>query len=360
MKNKLFSTALLFDDMRNIIYSAAISMFVIILFSFGFFSQPNNYILRNYYPHSKHFQVFVDNTGVLFFVVSIAVITLLAFYNNKETKYGYVMAQPVSRDSFVVTKIIGLIISYTVPFIFYILISMILITMNTSFPSGIKFEAYKYVLLLVFITFCMTTFIVIFFQSMQLLFSNNISAIAMPAVMVACVAFEIASLYFSASPKIGFIRTFIDYLCNKLLGTPGDFGIIPAFMDFCSAHKIIGGIIFLLTAAIFLAINIMLNRKIKYENLSNIFTFKTLKNIFKAIVSLFIVMSLELLLLLLAFFIGYVTGINFDGFIEQSLRNHIFREFCEYLLLVINISWIPLTVLVYKLIGKIENRRRVA
>lgn len=362
MKNKLISSSLLFDDSKNILFSAGASAIVILLFTFGSFSHPNNYIIQINNSHSNQFKVIVDNMGIIFFVIFMAVITLLTFYSNKETKYGYIMTQPISRDSMIITKTLGIIMSYAIPFIFYLIVSTILISLNTAAAQSIKLAAYKYVFTEVYIVFCITTFIVVLLQLMQMLFSNNISALAMPALIVSCVAFEISMITITLSPKIEFVRTFLKFLYYKIFGNYKAPGIVSLFLDYCNANKIVAGIIFLLISAVIFAITILINRKIKYESLSGIFTFKIIKNIFKGIISLLFVLLIESIVsIILVLLFQKIIGLDMDLYLSKLFeQNNFINEVCEYLVLIINITWIPLTMFVYKIITRIEKRRMVA
>lgn len=281
--------------------------------------------------------------------IVVAIITVVISFFHKETKYNFMLTEPISKDSIIITKTVGFILSYTIPIIIYGIISIIVLSYNSSIFGTHYSEIVRILLIRLFATFAILTFTTLAVEILQMLFGHSIAAVFVPNVLFYAFLIAMSLLYTLLSDRLQFLKdilssldTNITNVCSKLL--------TRYFLNYYVSYSIV----LIAASALIFYIVLLLNRALKYEQLSKLLMFKFTEVITKVVFTLFIISAAPFIVAIIVFLIlHFVTGIsNFridDG-------NNIF----ETLLLILNFLWIPMFIFVYKLQTKIINKRRAS
>jgi hypothetical protein len=238
--------------------------------------------------------------------------------------------------------------------------------MNKSY-LGSHFSPIAIQLLLFLIaTTAILTFASALLQLFQMIFGKMIAGVIFPVIYYFMIFLSLNIMGNFISKKIGLIRNGVDYL-NTFLFNSGKlvvdttqfktlFYLIIRYIEklYFSASLIL----FLVSFAIlFLAIK--LNRRIKAENTSEIFLFKFSEVIFKAIFSLvFTIIGSLSISGILYYLYSSILGMNYSTYLMNNYGIAGKENIEQSLYLALNILWIPIYILVYKIFSKIMNRRR--
>lgn len=364
MNNKYFSKALFFDERRTIIFPAG-SIFILLFTNIIKFIEMYPVLLKNTDSDLRATSIFLSIPYVP--ILIICLLSVFYSYNNKESKYSFMLTQPFGRDAIIVTKTAAFITSYTLPIFLYGVSSSIIITSN-NFLFGQNSKILLQSLFASLLTlFTILTFTIMIVQLMQMLFGKNPVAFTFPAVLTLSLVTDIGIIYPFISTKIPFLKNIIGRILDFILGNNGltqskgshrdIFGLIDNFFN---KSPLAACFVFVLISFSILLICILLNRKIKSENISGLFMFKPMENIFKIIISMLISVLLSLLIFLIIYFIASkVTGALSNSEIIEKLNLNLTDNMANILLIFIDILWVALTVFAYKMLGKAMNKRRI-
>jgi hypothetical protein len=356
MKNKYFSPALFYDEVRSIIFGATLcNILFLALASYSFLVFPMN-ILNN-----STESISVKMPVGFLYIVTIAV--LFTSYNNKDTKYSFMLTQPYSKDAIIITKTVGFILTYTIPLIIYgIMASSILVQNKLGLGSNYG-VAFNVLFLKLFATFVTLTFIVMLMQLMQMLFGKNALAAVIPFGIGIMIFINMGITYNFASDKLPFIKTSIDFILDKLVGYgyKNQNGLFILLGKYMKNGDVKISIILAVLSVLLLFICIMLNRRIKTENTSNAYMFKIVEIVTNIIASISIVTVASLLLVIAIQLIHErLVGTTVTRAISLRYGAETRENIVEVVKLVFNIAWIPLSFYMYKLLVYISKKRTVA
>jgi len=347
MSKKYFSLAIFYDERKNIIISSLAQLFMLCMPMLIFIANlsrlrdegrvHNSTILISYIPY---FMLFV-----------ICVVTVFYSYSNKESKYSFLFTQPFSRDSIVITRTIGQVASYTIPMIIYGIISSILIYTNKSLfiksPSSLISSLISKLLVI----FVMLTLTVAIVQLMQMIFGKSLLAGIVPIPIAILGIIELLSIHEVTSTKIPYAKRLLGHILD--FSNKNSFNLIYKDMD--SSFYSWQSVILIMITALILYICILLNRRIQIEDMSGMFMFNFAEKIVRFIFSMFVVAFSTIFISLVFTFIyfifhGNTTELNFEASNNTT----------QMILLGLDILWATLTIIVYRVIGQIINRRRVS
>ncbi len=346
MNKKYFSLAILYDERKNIVVSMLAQSFMllmpILMFIIGIKDLRNNggrdgsTVLKHGIPY--------------FMIIVICIVTVFYSYNNKESKYSFLFTQPISRDSIILSRIFAHIASYTVPIIIYGFISSILIYTNKSLFSRSASYLISNLIFRLLVLFIVLTMIVMVIHLLQMLFGKSIAAGVFSILIAMIGSLEFLAIQQVVSSKIPFLKTImkhiIDFSYDILSYIMGGF----QSTSFYSWYTVV----FILSSLLIFYICVLLNRRIQAENISGLFMFSFVEKIVRFIFSMLIVAFFTVFLSLFIAFICYIFNGSATMFNFEDSDNT-----AQIVLLILDIVWSTLTIIVYRLIGRIVNRRRL-
>lgn len=366
MNNKYFSMALLYDERKNIMYSATAYMITFLTNIFAYFS---SIPVGTSSKGSPVIDLSSTNISILFrmqyfLLFGICITTVFYSYINKEKKYAFMLTQPYGRDSIIITRTFAFMLSYTVPLIIYGIISSIIL-INNSIPYSTGYTLIHLLLKLIS-TFSILTFCVLLLQLMQMFFGKNITAFIFPPIILSACSLEIALLDSFTSKIIPFLHDAFGFT-YMFLQDMDPFWVNNT--EFHTAHYYIYNYlresylpvsIFLIASSILILYwCVLLNRRLQIENISELFMFKFSEVIFNTVFSILITMISTLMLCFLCYnayslFTGRI--VTTDLINRYGLKGKENIEQTAYL--IMNILWIPITVFSYKILAKSICKRR--
>lgn len=340
MSNKYFSKALLYDERNNTYFMISLCG---IFYLFNFFAFFASYYNTGYYTFSTIFSI----NGA--FPIIFLLVGLFESYSHKSDKYSLMLTQPYKRDTIIITKFISYFIGIAVPLLAYGLLSSIIVFIfNGSFSVEGKYTLgtlWRNLFLLILICSLISAFV----QFLQTLFGKSFMAFLLPFLLI----FVAIPLIFTAlipltSGKIPFLKTFLIYLTDNFL--PNTFQSFMVYImnpnDLLINKVVIVFAILLLTLA-FLAASILLNRRIKFESISDLFMFGCVRTIFKIVCAILAACITVLLVLVITALIAVKLELgHFSSFINQDI-----------ILLFVDCILVAISILYYRLFNKIEKRR---
>jgi hypothetical protein len=363
MNSKYFSRALFYDERSNIAYSA-LAYSVIFLISILDFTS-SLHTLQFIMPNPHYANIALTNFPSPLMLI-FAITTVCSSYNRKDVKYSFMLTQPYSRDTIIITKTAACMAGFTVTTVLYGIISFALISYNRIVFG----ELYKPLMFLLFYRlfalFAMLTFAVMLVQLMQMLFGKSSAAFLIPLVLGFMFATSLGLIYEFTSTKLPFMKNLmkevLDFLFKYKVVTEGSvaykgvLGKTAYYME--TSDFSISVILLLLSCAIFY-ICILLNRRIKAEATAGLFLFRFSETIFKVITSVFSVVFMTLLFLAAVMIIyQLITGNRISADLARNYGIDGKKNIEDTVNLIINILWIPLMILAYRFLGFIFNKRR--
>jgi hypothetical protein len=361
--NKYFSKALFYVERRERLFALAANIFLcgscFMNFSFTLAAYANNRI--EYYNDP-----FTIVQGLYGWFIFFAIAAVIASYNQKDKKYYYLLTQPYSRDSIIITKTISYAVSYTIPVVVYGIACFILMTVNKS-SLGDNYSFFcSQLFLVLFGLIAALTLITTIIQLMQILFGKTFSAILIPVFMynMLFLHFEIAKNFITN--RLIFLRDFYSYAASFLRGHNeiiiGDI-TYKSLTDITSSYFYkptpFYSLIVILFSIVIVVITVALNRRIKAENTAEVFMFSFSEKIFRVILSMVLtVFSTLFIAMIIYYLISLIIGTNVSTYFisKYGLKE---KELIEHnIYLFINVLWIPMYMLVYKILGKPMNKRR--
>ncbi|ERI92808.1 hypothetical protein HMPREF1982_02127 [Clostridiales bacterium oral taxon 876 str. F0540] len=366
--NKYFNKALFYTEKKNILASMSAYgiCYAIALFQFSgnFFALKRISKLSNITDYTT--PAYTLNF-MYFFFFAFCITTVVYSYMEKDKKYYFMFTQPYSRASIIVTKTISFIISIIVPAVIYGVISFLILAFNKSY-LGSNFGKLSIELFLkLFCIIGILTLLSTLLQLFQMIFGKMIAGVIFPVIYVCMVFLSLSLMKNFVSKKISVLRTAIEYI-NIFLFSPGKFSIgekgfstlsfsIINYMDKC---YFLTSIILLLISAVIVYGTLKLNSRIKAENTSDIFMFKFSEVIFKVIFSLIFTLIGSLFISGLFYYLySAVIGMNYSTYLMNTYGIPGKESIEHTIYLVLDILWIPIFILVYKLFSKIMNGRRI-
>lgn len=369
--NSYFNKAVFYTEKKNRNSS-------MLAFSLIYFFELYNTIIQLY--AAKNDKAFVPptptyvfgNAGFLF--ICIALTSIVYSYLEKDKKYYFMLTQPYSRDSIIITKTVSFIASYTIPTIVYGIVSYIIVALNKKyyyFYNQYIGDYYSVVIPKLFLgvlcIIAVLTFLVALLQFFQMCFGKCIAGVVLPFIMLMILSLTSNIMSYFISRKLGPLRDLWQDFTNLMFksmvivdGVPQYKSLAQLTWDYLLNFNLYVSLVLLLISAVLFYLSVLLNRKIKAENTSNIFLFKFTEASFKAVFSLFTSIILSLMLgAILYYLISKILGQNFYTYLMFKYGISGKENIEHSLYLVLDILWIPLTILVYKLFSKIMDKRRV-
>lgn len=368
--NKYFSKAVFYSERKNIIYSmlAYSLLYISVIYA----------LLRNLSGHQLH-SSYIPPSPVQFiptFIQVFAIISLLhvfASYSEKNKKYNFMLTQPYNKDAILITKSAGFVLSYSMPTIAYGMITSVIVILNKAhYADTFTGDTYKTALYGIFLAvLCIIgvlSFLVMLLQFLQMCFGNSAAAFVLPPIMLMILFLAINLAAQFTSSKLGPIREWFKFAANPLFyyhamsnGTFKYSSLSQIGAQYISNLNGLVSIIFLLIALVLFYISIVLNKKAKAENTSNIFMFSFSEAAFKIVFSLFITIAATLMLgAVLYYLAASVKGMNYSTYLINKYGLQGKENFEHTIYLALNILWIPVFAFVYRFVGSIINRRRTA
>ncbi|MCM8709529.1 hypothetical protein M2651_00645 [Clostridium sp. SYSU_GA19001] len=371
--NKYFSKAVFYTEKKNRLYSM-IAYSSLYLWGIIDTIEKLRMVKANvlYTP-----PIYYDIFNSYSLITAIAVISVIYSYLEKDKKYYFMLTQPYGRDTILITKTLSYMISYTLPTIIYGLLSFIFLIFNKKYYinynvyiGNIYGDVMSKLFLSILFTLSALTFIVILMQLLEMCFGKTPAVIIIPISLWYLFFITLSVMHSFISNKLGNLREYM----NKTLSFIFNYGVIFQNMEnvenkslfliiyesFHNFNPICSLILIALSIALFYII-LRLNKKIKTENLSNIFLFKFSERIFNAIFCFTLTILGSLIVCAAVYYIiSFISGRNLSTLliIKYGLQG---KENIEHTIyLILNILWIPLYILNYNLITKIVNKRRVA
>lgn len=255
--NKYICKAMLYNKLKD--------MYIIAFLTLGFF-------LINILVYSLDKYSFgnADYMQLLEIPLPFFVFMILGYasdlYNKKENSYYYLLTTPITRDSIVITNILIPMIPTTISILLYGLITNIILILN-GINSSIAITLWLNIIFTLSILLLANTTMQIF----QIIMSKYITALLIPLMYISFIIpttiVLIANLIFDIFNKPYILNLDINF---SFLGKPL---LLSTFL--------------IIISLIFSFFAIILNRKLKLENINKMFAFKCAENIFKIITSLF-------------------------------------------------------------------------
>jgi hypothetical protein len=361
--NKYFSKALFYVERRERLFALAANIILYVScfmnFSFTLAAYVNNRI--KYYKDP-----FTIVQGLYGWFIFFAIAAVIASYNQKDKKYYYMLTQPYSRDSIIITKTFSYATSYTIPAVVYGIACFILLTINKS-SLGDNYSFFcSQLFLVLFGLVAALTLITAIIQLMQMFFGKTISAILMPVFMyyMFFLHFEIAKNFITN--RLIFLRDFYRYAAAFLWGhyeiNIGEL-TYKSLPDITSSYfykpTFLSSILILLSSIIIFTVTVALNRRIKAENTAEIYMFSFSEKIFRVLLSMVLtVFSTLFIAMIIYYLISLIVDKNVSALLisKYGLKE---KELIEHnIYLFINIIWLPMYMLVYKVLGRLLNKRR--
>lgn len=345
MDKKYFSKAVLYDEKKNIIMSMLAHGFLFFITILMFWSSISIYKSDDTKVHNT--SVLINNIpyGLMYI---ICIFTIFYSYNNKESKYNFFFTQPFSRDSIIITRILAHMISYTIPMVFYGIISSILILIHKDIYGDNIHSLIRELNSTLFTLFIVLTIMNLSIHLLEMLLGKSIAAGILPIPICVLIAMEYFGITQVTSKKIPLLRGLyknIEHYFNRF------YDITTNYIDVINYHfNFIQSILVILLIALVFYICVLLNRKIKIENISNTFMFKVVEKIFIFLISMLIVAIFSIMLICLICAVLYV--------IFQSKEFTTSDNATQIMLLFMDIIMAVMSIAVYKLIIKITEKRR--
>jgi hypothetical protein len=368
--NKYISKAVFYSERKKIIYSMLAYSLLYILEAYGFLSefsahQPNRPYLP---PNPVHF---IPTFIQLFAVISL--LQVFASYSEKSKKYNFMLTQPYSKDAILITKSAGFVLSYLVPTIAYGIIASIIVILNKAhYTDTFTGETYKTALVAIFLgalcIIALMSLLVMLLQFLQMCFGNSAAAFVLPPIMLMILFLAITLAAQFTSSKLGPIREWLKFATNPLLyyhvmsnGTFKYSSLSQLGAEYFSNLNGLVSITFILIALVLFYICILLNRRSKAENTSNIFLFSFSEAVFKIVFSLFITIASTLIIAAVLYYLAAsVKGMNYSTYLINKYGLQGKQNIEHTIYLALNILWIPVFAFVYRFVGSMINRRRTA
>lgn len=370
--NKFFSRAIFYTEKKNRAYSMAAFSWI---YLYGIYD-----ILVNLYTTRNDKAFFPPNpTDIIYnFISAFIIIVLLSVINSymdKEKKYYFMLTGPYSRDSIIVTKTISTISSFLIPTIIYGLISFIIVLLNKKYYYfynqyvGNEFSRIIPQLFLgILFIISILTFVVMLLQLLQMCFGKSAAGIILPFILLAALSVLSSMLSYFTSKKLGPIRDFWEFLDNIVFnkgaalgavidGVPQSKSLYEMASEYLNSFNLWISLSLILVSIVILYVSVLLNRKLKAENTSNIFSFKFTEVIFKAVFSFFATVVISLIFGSIAFSImSLIAGKPYTTHLISKYGLSGKENIEHTIYLILNILWIPLTVLVYKFFSKLMKK----
>lgn len=255
--NKYICKAMLYNKLKD--------MYIIAFLTLGFF-------LINILVYSLDKYSFgnADYMQLLEIPLPFFVFMILGYasdlYNKKENSYYYLLTTPITRDSIVITNILIPMIPTTISILLYGLITNIILILN-GISSSIAITLWLNIIFTLSILLLANTTMQIF----QIIMSKYITALLIPLMYIS----------FIIPTTIVLIANLIFDIFNKpyILNLDINFSFL--------GKQLLLSTFLIIISLIFSFFAIILNRKLKLENINKMFAFKCAENIFKIITSLF-------------------------------------------------------------------------
>ncbi|MDT8715766.1 hypothetical protein IAI10_03760 [Clostridium sp. 19966] len=355
MRNKYFSMALFYRERKNILW---VMISYLITFSF--------LLLAFYSDFDYTKQLFAANTNVNFtisnsseiipllyvptqFFVILSIIMVIVSFFHKEKKYGFMLTEPMSKDAIIITKTVGFIISYTIPIIIYGIVALGILKYNSQIFGSHYSEIVRVLMIRLFSAFALLTFITVVLELFQMLFGHSVAAVFVPNGLFYAFILGLGGFYELLSNRLQFIKDLFRSADN-ISSNAFDKILVPYF----DHYYVIYSLVLLLVSAFIFYIVLLLNRVLKYEQLSKMLMFRFSEVVFKIVVSLVIIIAVPIILAIIVFIIlHFVAGISTFNIDDNN-------DLFQTLLLILNFLWIPMFIFVYRLQTKIINKRRAS
>jgi hypothetical protein len=372
--SKYFSMALFYTEKKNII-SSFVAYVVLYFFATLGFIQNLNLSKTQYNYMTPDPTWFIVNS--FYYFIAISITSVVYSYLEKDKKYYFMLTQGYSRSSIIVTKTLSFMISCILPTIMYTIINFFLVIANKhlyfkeyidgQFVGQYYHSVTSRLFLGAFCIIAVVTFITALVQFLQMCFGKSLAALLLPCIMWILLALSINVASGFISRKLGSLRDFI-YVSSHFLFGPGTSilhhgtaeykSLMFLVHEYFSNFNLLVSILLLLASILLFSLTITVNRRIKAEATSNIFLFKFSENIFKAVFSLFITIAGTLFIAAVLYYMGsIIPKMNLSTYLinEYGLAG---KENIEHTIyLILNMLWIPLAILVYKLMSRILNKR---
>lgn len=372
MDNKYISKALLYDERKIIVGSMLAYSFLYLINILIFLNSLP--ILRNRADtfssinsldeHLKFLDPYLTLANIPYIpLAAICLIAIYQSYDHKDVRYSFMLTQPYSRDSIVISKSAASIIGYTVPMAVYGLLSILLLSLNKDIYGVHLAPMINMILTNLFFAFVMLTLMVSVLQLSQMLFGKNNAAFFMPPALIFIFAISLGAMTLLSSKYIPYLRNILDALGSCFFGSYVIIGskeypsLASIIIDYLNNPTLIPSIAILALAGLITYLCIILNRRVKAENTSGLFMFKFTEVLYKIILSLFFVVMATLLILLIVLLIYKLfTGNSLPEHLRNTLGSDGAERTEEFFNLAANIAWIPMFAFAYKLIGRFLNR----
>lgn len=370
--SKYFSKAVFYTERKNRIYTM-LAFTLIYLFSI-YQNIVYLYAVKKDNAFSPPNPTHIINFGMYTFLV-IVLLSVINSYMNKDKKYYFMLTEPYSRDSIIITKTMSLISSFAVPTLIYGFISFIIVALNKKyyyFYNQYIGDEFSKVMLQLFLgilfIIAILTFITMLLQFLQICFGKSIAGIILPFIMLAALSTLSSLLSYFTSRKLGPIRDFWEFMDNIVFNYGAALGaVIDGVPQSKSLYQLTAeyhnnfnpwiSLALILISIVLLHGSILLNRKLQAENTSNVFSFKFTEVIFKAVFSFFIAVIVSLMFAGIAFSIlSLIVGGPYTTHLIEKYGLSGKENIEHTVYLVLNILWIPFTIWVYKLFGKVMKK----
>jgi len=367
--NKYFSKAIFYSEKKNRINSMLAYMvcYAIALIHFlgNFYAMKKNSLFSGFDRYLTP-SYSIDNTFLYFFFLGICITSVMYSYIEKDKKYYFMLTQPYTRDSMIITKTVSYAVSYIVPTIIYGLVSFVILIINKNYIGSYFNQISIDLFLKLFAILAILTFISAIIQLMQMLFGKMIAGVIFPFIYYFMIFFCLNIMSNFISKKIGSLRNGVDYLNTFLFSTgkitvnTEHFKSLPyLILRYMEKSYFLISLVLILASLIILLTIIKLNRKVKAENTSDIFLFKFSEIIFKAIFSIVFTVVISLFISgVLYYLYSSILGMNYSTYLMNNYGIAGKENIEHNLYLVLNILWIPLCVVIYKVFSRIMNKRR--
>lgn len=322
-------------------------------------------------PHSADF---FSNNFQLFLYICIA--SIVYSYLEKDKKYYFMLTQGYSRDSIMITKTVSFITSYLIPTVVYGMASFIILILNkkyyfyyNQYIGDVYSRTMTELFMCILAIIAILTFVTVIVQFLEMSFGKISAVVILSLVLWFMLYFGFNIMRGFLSKKLGILRDYLQLAIDILFGQgrgaltieSNSIEYIPlteqTWMYFQTFNVLISVALILLSLIIFY-INVKLNQKVKAENTSNVFMFKFSERIFKTVASFFITVVGSLALFALVYYaISFFLGSNYSTVLINKYGLGGKENIEQTIYLVLNILWIPLCVFIYKIVGKILNKR---
>lgn len=343
MTNKYFSKALLYDERNN-------SFLMMILSSLIYVSNLLSFFINYFNSGLLDFRqlLSVSYGPFIFFTI----IVLIESYNHKSDKYNLMLSEPYKRDTIIITKFISYLIGIIIPILIYgILCSIIVFCINGSFSLSTHTTLWTLWRDIFYITL-ICSLVSAMIQFFQTIFGKPFMAFLMPIVfffIMIPLTFQLIVLL--TSDKIPYLKHFLLYLKDDLIPNILDFFVQYTInTNNLFSNFILPSLIMLILTLVFLIAAVLLNRKIQFENISEMFMFRWVHTIFNTLLSILFSCITVAIVSVLASLLLHEAGIN----PKLEFSNP------DVVLLFVDFILVILSVFYYKLFAKIQRKRALS